>query len=310
MLRPILHIGYPKTSSTWFQEIFYPNVENICYIPREIVQDLFLNPGAFDWNEQVCKEQLSSVTKENKNRIVICEELLSGRLRPGGVKHFITKEVANRLKLVFPEACIVLFIRNQIDAIASSYSQYLQAGGTYSIDRFIHPEKISRGEYNNLVLMGPDYFQYHKVLDYYVELFGNDNVHIFLYEDFRDSSTQFIQDYAKKFDLSVDANLLTSKKMNESSRALLLLPRRICNSFSRTGPLNKYYILHIPYFHDLMRMAFTQANKYKIFGNPKSSEKTLGMKNVKKFKSFFSRSNQILIEKYGLTDIIKYQYPL
>ena len=98
ILSDILHIGYPKTASTWFQEVFYPNLKNAKYIHRHRVQDLVLKPGAFEWNLDECRQQLTN----NPARIAICEELLLGRLRAGGVKHFLTKEVANRLFQIFP----------------------------------------------------------------------------------------------------------------------------------------------------------------------------------------------------------------
>jgi hypothetical protein len=310
MISPILHIGFPKTSSTWFQESFYPHINNIFYLPRNTVQDLFIRPGAFDWNEQDCKKQLEILTSGNTKRIVICEELLLGRLRPGGVKHFVTKEIANRLKLVFREATIVLFIRNQMDAIASAYLQYIQSGGNYSINKFINPNKISGGDYNSLVLLGPDYFQYHKVIDHYAELFGQENVQIFLYEDFRDSNKLFIDAFKEKFNFLIDERQLSCERVNESYRALLVAPRKFCNAFTRKGPLNKYYILHIPYIDRIIRLVFAKANKYRIFGNRRSAEKILGRKNLKYLQSFYRQSNRILIEKYGLTSISSYHYPL
>jgi hypothetical protein len=310
MLLPILHIGYPKTSSTWFQEKFYPFVKNGFYVPRDFIQDLFLRPGAFDWNEQECRTQLNLLMGQKNNRLIICEELLLGRLRPGGVKHFVTREVANRIKLVCPEASIVIFIRNQLDAIASAYSQYIHSGGNYSIDNFIYPEKISGGDYNNLVLLGPDYFLYHKVIDYYAGLYGKENVYIFLYEDFRESGSQFIAAFSEKLGLTVDEKKLSYEKVNEGYRTMLEAPRKFFNAFSRKGPLNKYYLVHIPYLDWLIRIAFTKANKSKFFGNRKSTQKILGRKNLKYLNEYYRQSNQILVEKYGLIDITKFQYPL
>ena len=37
----LLHIGYPKTGTTWFQKRFYPNVENYKYYEREDFNSLF-----------------------------------------------------------------------------------------------------------------------------------------------------------------------------------------------------------------------------------------------------------------------------
>ncbi len=310
MTDPVLHIGFPKTASSWFQESFYPNVQNINYIARESVQQLFLNPGAFDWNAYNCKTQLESLVINSTGRVVLCEELLLGRLRPGGVKHFVTKEVANRLKIIFPRATIIIFIRNQLDAIASAYLQYIQSGGNYSFDKFIFPDKISGGDYNNLVLLGIDYFQYHKVLDYYSDLFGSENVHIYLYEEFCSSNINFITSYSGTYKFAIDIKSLSFKRINEGYRTMLIYPRRFCNAFTRNGPLNKYYIIHLPFADRLTKIAFAKANKCKVFGMRKSTKEILGVKNIEYLKSYYKHSNQILLEKFGLNELARYDYPL
>ncbi len=312
MIRPILHIGFPKTATTWFQEVFYPNVQNINYFKREVVQKLFLIPGAFDWNKDKCNERIESLidTNANKNTRVICEELLLGRLRAGGVKHFVTKEVAKRLKDIFPEASIVIFIRNQIDVLVSSYFQYIQSGGNYSIDKFLYPKKISGGDYNNMVLLGIEYFEYHKVIEYYIELFGKDNVHIFLYEEFNNSPQEFIKKYNDKFGFVVNERDLAYQKVNRGYRVLLIPLRKLCNSLTRNGPLNKYYLIHIPKIDWLIRAGFQRANRYKIFGRKKSAKYILGKKNLDYLRCYYRNSNRLLLEKYRINEIIHYQYPI
>ena len=39
MPRPIVHIGYHKTATTWFQKHFYPCVRNARFVARERVRD-------------------------------------------------------------------------------------------------------------------------------------------------------------------------------------------------------------------------------------------------------------------------------
>jgi hypothetical protein len=310
MKPPILHIGFPKTSSTWFQENFYPYIKSGYYMNREAVQDLFLSEGAFDWNQNECQLKLKKLIEGKTDRIIICEELLLGRLRPGGVKHFVTREVGHRLKSIFPEATVVIFIRNQLDALASAYSQYIQSGGNYNIDTFLHPERISGGDYNSLVLLGPDYFLYHKAIDYYASLYGEENLFVFLYEEFRDSNSSFVTSFSKKLGISVDMDRVSFDRVNEGYRALLVAPRKFFNAFTRKGPLNKYYLVHIPNADKIIRKIFATANKYRFFGMRPSAGKILGRRNVEYLNSYYKKSNQILVEKYGLTGIKNYNYPI
>jgi hypothetical protein len=34
-MQPIIHIGYSKTATTWFQKQFYPNIKNAFYPSRK-----------------------------------------------------------------------------------------------------------------------------------------------------------------------------------------------------------------------------------------------------------------------------------
>lgn len=158
--------------------------------------------------------------------------------------------------------------------------------------------------------MGADYFQYHKVIDYYSGLYGKENVHVFLYEEFRESNIRFIASFSKRLELSIDENLISYERVNEGYRSLLIVLRKFFNAFTRKGPLNKYYLLNLPYFDRFIRFVFAKANKSRIFGKRIKTEKILGRENVKDLREYYRQSNQILVEKYGLIDIVKYHYPL
>ena len=117
MNSPLIHIGYPKSGTTWFQKNFYPNVKNAGYIPRNDVQDHIIRPYAIGFDTT---ESAQFFNQEQDNNLIICEELLLASVRSGGFNGFVTKEIGHRLKSIFPNAIIVIFIRNQVDLIASA----------------------------------------------------------------------------------------------------------------------------------------------------------------------------------------------
>ena len=302
-----LHIGYPKTATSWFQEKFFPLVQNIRSIDRKTIQRFFLEPGAFEFDEIITKKYFSFDVDEN---ILFSEELLLGRLRPGGVKGFVTKEVANRLKAVFPEATIILFIRNQIDILASAYLQYVRSGGNYNIQKFLFPVDFEIGRSNKLVLLGLDYFLYHYVISYYKQLFGKEHVHVYLYEEFRDNPASFVKVFAQRYNFVYDTQKVDYTLVNSGYRKLLVQSRRFSSIFSRCGPLNKYYILHIPSFDYISRCFHHIANQYPVFGSRVDSKKLIGKHNLERVKNFYMDSNKKLIDEHGLEQIKKYNYPL
>jgi hypothetical protein len=306
-LKTLLHIGYPKTASTWFQRYFYPNIENICYMDRYIIQQKLLTPGPFEFYRDNVKKFFQSY--DNK-RIAICEELLIGRLRAGGLKGFMTKEIGHRLYDIFPDADIVIFIRNQIDIIASSYMQYVKAGGNYSVDRFLFHKGFKHKDYHDLVLLNFAYFEYDKVVEFYSNLFNKDNVHVYLYEDFLHNNKMFLKDYINKFKLKIDIDDIDYNIANRGYRKGLMPMKRVLNAFTRHGPLFKYYIIHIPNFHLISKRLINYANRYRIFGEKSRPLDILGKANVSFIREYYKQSNRELINKFGLSNINKYNYPL
>ena len=303
----LLHIGYPKTASSWLQKKYFSEIENCAIINRKVIQRCFLEPGAFEFNANQTRKQFQT---EPGKHLLLSDELLLGRLRPGGVKGFVTKEVANRLKSVFPEAQVILFIRNQVEMIASAYLQYVRSGGNYGIRKFMFPEDYEGSRSNRLVLLGLDYFLYHHVLDYYKKLFGEKNVHVYLYEELENNPKEFIRQFSEQFQFQVDKDKIEFDRVNTGYRSLLVYTRRFSSIFSKMGPLNKYYFLHIRNFDYISRYFHHIANQFAIFGSRPNSYRLIGKKNIERVNDFYGASNRILIEQHGLKSIKKYNYPL
>jgi hypothetical protein len=55
---PIVHIGYPKTASTWFQRSFYPHVRAPAYVDRARVNAAFLDGNAYAFDPAQARETL------------------------------------------------------------------------------------------------------------------------------------------------------------------------------------------------------------------------------------------------------------
>jgi hypothetical protein len=302
-----IHIGYPKTGTTWFREKFLSKIENIKRYDKQEIKDNFVIPGAFDFNEWETKKKFD--LKEGSD-IWISAELLTDKLNTGGTNGYLTKEVANRLKIVFPNAIILVFIRNQVDMLASSYNQYVKGGGSYGIKKFLFPERYFGARIDNCGILGPKFYLYDKTIDYYSTLFGKENIHIFLYEEFAENPKKFIELLAVKFNLKISEELIEFSSINKGYSRFLLSTRRFCNKFSRIGTLNKYYLFHIHRWNLINRRVHDYANQFRIFGKKPESKQIIGNKNLGIIRNYYKDSNQILIDKYDLKQIAKYNYPL
>lgn len=302
----IIHIGYPKTATTWFQRNFYPMVENVCLPHHNLVKKNIISP--FDLQYSAEKYSTEFKDANDSKRMIICEENLVGSLQNGGMQGYHTKETALRLKSLFPEAEIVIFIRNQDEMIASAYIQYVKGGGNYSLHKYLFDKQYDYS--NSRMLFSLDFFQYHEVIGLYQNLFGKDNVHVFLYEEFAENNMEFVRSFAKKFSLKLLSDNLDYSFQNIRLRRGIIPVARFTNSFSKRPIIHKYYFVHVPFWYLQNKRMLLFLNKFRIFGKQPTAEEILGKKNYLFINDYYRESNRILIEKFNLNKISDYNYPV
>lgn len=241
MSKPILHIGFPKTATTWFQKDFYPFVSNASFIDRARVSDLIIFPETVSYNPTEVKQSFQN--KSGNKRLLICEELLLGGLDISyGSGEFVT-HIANRLKATFNDASIVIFIRNQHDILESAYSHYIKSGGTYSINKFLGINERLPKKFQNHQLFNPALFNYYNIIELYTGLFGRENVHVFLYEDFVENRVQFIRNFFNYLDLEVPVSINYEVKENVRLSSFSVGVLRFFNHFThRNTPFKNYFL--------------------------------------------------------------------
>lgn len=267
MRGPIVHIGYHKTGTTWFQDIFYPAVRNRPYIPRATVRAAFLACGALDFDADRARRILGA----HADHALLCEENLTGGLHNGGLAGNLSKDVAYRLASTLPDAQIVIFVRDPVAAIASAWLQYVKGGGTFGLHRYLFgrdrlsPVAPERDEAPGFRL---DHFAYHRLIAHYDALFGAQRVHVFRYEDFRADPRGFAQAYAARFGLEIDLSRIDWGSRNPSLSRGLLWTARAMNLFTRRAVADKSWLFHIPGWYRLSRRLLRRANASGRFGRP------------------------------------------
>jgi len=182
----LIHIGYHKTATSWLQALYFSQHPNIHYpIEYEQLWQHLISPHGLEFDLHHAQQYFNTVFTAPANKIpVISSERLSGNPHSGG---FDSKEIANRLKQLFPHAKILIVVRNQVDMILSNYKQYIKAGGIVTLNDYMHPPVDGR-----LPLFRLDNFKYDKLAAYYCQLYGKENVSVMLYEQFQQQPLQFI----------------------------------------------------------------------------------------------------------------------
>lgn len=260
-MEPIIHIGYSKTGSIWFRKVFYPKVENSYYMSRSELLELIISPSFLEFD--AIKIRLIVEERIQNKRLIICDDLLLGGLVIGyGYGEFIYV-IAMRLSQVFPEAKIIIFIRNQIDVLESAYSHYIKLGGTFSVKKYlgIKRENKTRCDFWEHGLFNPSLYKYSSIIDMYRSFFNCNNVHVFLYEDFAREGQQFIDQYCNILDLNYIV-VNTGLKVNTRFSYYTLITVKFLNHFKSGGVYEKNYYFNMFGIKKILTIIILFFNKF------------------------------------------------
>jgi hypothetical protein len=197
----ILHIGIHKTGSTYLQNAIWPQVEGVQYLSRPFTQHnhafnqlQYADDSLYD--EKAMRDVLIAF---GARPFLISDEALSGK--PMLFASINRSHIARRLRVLFPDATVIVFIRNQHDVILSHYSSYVKEPvGTKTLRDFVwkpgmdyrYEAGVREHEYYDPARLyyntgdfhlHLDSFLYARLIGLYRELF--ERVEVFLYEDLR-----------------------------------------------------------------------------------------------------------------------------
>ena len=168
---PLLHPGYHKTGTSWMQRrLFVPEHGFAPLFDHPEIDALILQPGPFAFDAEGLRAEAEARHARLGAHLVpvISSEIMSGQPYTGGRD---SRMVADRLKQAFPEAKIMISIREQLALLPSLYMQYLQAGGTMTAQKFFAGRSVM-GNFG----FDPAFHEYHHLVGHYAGLFGAANV--------------------------------------------------------------------------------------------------------------------------------------
>jgi len=290
----IFHIGYPRTATTWFQKEFYPKILNFRYIETPLFMS-YLNQNQDD----SLNEFISSYINNDTNYIICDEEIINSKKDTISID-----KKALKISKYFTDSLIIIFIRNQINIIESKYSFYIKSGGTLSIEELINDlfktNKIKQ-------------WNYYEQIKLYTNLFGNENIKVFLYEDFINNQNKFINNFINDFNFDITLNKINFKKINKSLNPLSISFLQFTNKFSKVkigfNKESEKLFFHIPFSFEISHRFIYFIDKF-IPNTSFSLEKNISKATYKKLIQYFSLSNKKLASEYKMYDIQKYNYPL
>ena len=234
MNRQLLHIGMPRTASTFFQSEVFPNFENFVSIGVETTQyhksfqRLLYQDESF-YDEAIIRDELSFDIRQN---LILSNELFVGQSLYLNSSN--RTRTANRLKQLFPKAEIILFLRNQVDLLESLYSIGVYSGHTSKPEEFVQfdndESSVDAPIYSTFSPKEQtEQYKFSSLIRLYQSLF--EKVHVFLFEDFRTDPSAFLSAFCLKLNLKLSEQIDFAQTANSSLSARQLNYIRKTNRF-------------------------------------------------------------------------------
>ena len=305
----IFHVGYHKTGSSFLQSEVFRKFNKLFYVvPRKDIQELLIYQNDLYYRSENTAIELEKhfiKSREGDLSTIFSEERLSGLPHEGGSD---SVQTARRIKLLNPDSKIIIVIRKQEDIIKSSYMQYIVGYGSYSLKEYLNPTTIKKSN-----LFSYYFFEYHRLIEIYNNLFGSNNVLVLPYELLKKNKKEFIKEILEFINIEIEHEKIIAEidfsPKNTSSSALYILIKRFFNPFILKGHKNIGNTLHNPLIKYIFKVISFILRKRKIsFIDTKISE------NQKIYINTFCKNKYIKSNRItnGLIkhDLTEYGYQL
>jgi hypothetical protein len=233
---PLVHIGYHKTGTSWLQKHLFQSPSLAWTGKRRdaaVNQLVLARPLEFEAERvrAAFAPELENAAAKGALPVVSLERL-SGHPFSGG---YDSKQLADRIHAVFPDARILIVIREQRSILVSTYKQYVSAGGSSPLRTFLEPPRHQR-----LRIPGFDFrhFEYHHLLAYYRSLFGASHVRVAAYEQLAGDPEAFVAGIVRFAGARPPGPLPLTKRQNAARAATEITLQRCLNHLFERGDLN------------------------------------------------------------------------
>jgi hypothetical protein len=187
----LIHIGYPKTATTWLQRRVFPlDVEGWFRSigTRRSILATFVTVDGFRFDPRSARalfdDQIRASVSTRRTPVISLERL-AGIAPSGG---YDAQSIADRLARTFPNARVLIVIREQEQMLRSTWQQYVREGGACSLRRFLDPPRD-----DNIPLFRYEQFEYDALINYYYGLFTPDRVCVLALEQLARGPQTFLR---------------------------------------------------------------------------------------------------------------------
>ena len=289
----IVHIGFPKTATTFLQRSVFPAISGINYIDYhksvELLSSLIYLDD-LDYSPKVVEKNLKSHLSDSVN--LTSFEGLCGA--PFIYKGLGRSAIAGRLKeLGFNK--VIITLRDQESLIDSIYRQHILQGGVVKFKDFVDLD----GKFNlynrsfNL-----EYLNYFKLIKLYREVFGTQNVIVLSHKELVTDQQSYIRKLVDFIHPGSPELKISHQSENPALTNLSINLLRIINHFIFTSQKPNHLIwnkISTKYISKSFQ-AILDPYFFRFFSSKKSYVKT---KECVFLKQYYAHSNEQLSKLLG-----------
>ena len=292
---PIFHTGFHKTGTTFLQRQVWPHCSDFCFYEGGPIKEKILGPYELSYDATTTRDDV--ISSYGLNFICSSEEY-STNPRLGGCNGSTLKSSYERIQKTFPEARIVLFLREQTSMIKSLYVQYVKMGGTLSPSKFLNIDNRNRMLNPGFCL---DYYKYDQLMSFLHGLFGPGQVFVYDHMEMRADTETFISRLCNDLQITLDVEPKSLKDENVGMKSVTLSVSRMLNHLTRDlVGFEKHYLVHIPGFYRVIRFGGRMMDQYLAYNSVISANELFGSEVVEELKVYYRDSNQQLANRFGI----------
>ena len=236
----LIHIGYHKTGTTFLQSGLFASSDAgfASPWPHVDLRNEIVLCSDFDWDASAVHRRFQA-RREAASQAglvpVMSDERLSGSAHAGG---YDSARTAHRLAEAFPDARILSGVREQADAIHSTYQQYVRNGGGATAQKYMHPRHQAE-----MPQFRFEHWEYDHLVALYQGLFSPDRVLVLPYELLRTSPQDWTDRICGLMDMP-SAPVVEGDRYPSMS-AMGVAAKRQANRFLFRGALNPAAPLYV-----------------------------------------------------------------
>ena len=229
-----LHLGFPKTGSSLLQEKIFVNIKSIRtwetfynHKDKEMRKLIdYIREPKNPFNAEQMKKDFYSLLDKDKPNLITCELFALDMLQ----KEITKYETASRLKQVFPDAKVIICLREKQSILRSLYGHHVRSGSTLTYEKFI--EEFDMEELN-----------YDKYIKHLNSLFKT--VVVVNFETLRKNHREFVKSFCDF--LNADVPEYTNEQVNKHLTPKQVKIQRFTNHLFKTHLNPKGIIPIIPF---------------------------------------------------------------